>query len=188
MPRLIHPLRSHLYRVSATDWLEESLPNEASWRSEDTVRLSSILYEHGVDLIDVSTGGNHPLQKIKGGPAYQAPFAKDIMRAIGANEAYPTNVTDTPKSGDGRLPRLLVGTVGAISTGPVAEKVLTEGSADVVFLARQFLRNPGSVWAFADELQETTGNEVQIQLAAQIGWGFKGRAKRAASHRREEDH
>ncbi|RXW19256.1 hypothetical protein EST38_g6594 [Candolleomyces aberdarensis] len=176
--------------IEAVDTVRAIIPNdmplfvsEASWRSEDTVRLASVLYEHGVDLLDVSSGGNHPAQKIKGGPAYQAPFAKEVMRSIGATESYPTNV-DTPENGDGRLPRLLVGSVGAISTGPVAEGVLTEGAADVVFIGRQFLRNPSSVWAFADELQET-GKDVQIQLAAQIGWGFKGRAKRA-SHRKEE--
>lgn len=77
------------FRISATDWLEESLPNEPSWTSEDTTRLAPILYEHGVDLLDVSSGGNHPKQKIYPGPAYQSPFARDVMKAIGAKGAYP---------------------------------------------------------------------------------------------------
>ena len=58
-------------RISATDWLE----NEAgvdSWKSEDTVQLAEILAGKGVDLLDVSTGGLDPRQKIKAGPNYQA--------------------------------------------------------------------------------------------------------------------
>ena len=42
-------------RISGTDWLEESLPNEPSWTSRDTARLAPILFEHGVDLLDVSS-------------------------------------------------------------------------------------------------------------------------------------
>ncbi|TEB34070.1 NADPH dehydrogenase [Coprinellus micaceus] len=165
-------------RVSATEWLEESLPNEPSWKSEDTVRLAPILYEHGVDLLDVSTGGNHSAQKIKGGPAYQAPFARDVMKGIGAKEAIPDN-RKAPAQGNGRLPRLLVATVGAITTGPLAEKLLEQGDADAVIVGRQFLRNPFTVWAWADELT-AEGKEVSVKLPHQISWGFKGRHKRAS--------
>ncbi|TFK38189.1 NADPH dehydrogenase [Crucibulum laeve] len=165
-------------RISATDWLEESLANEPSWRSEDTVRLAPILYQHGVDFLDVSTGGNHPSQKIKGGPAYQAPFAKDVMRGIGAQAAYPS-AKETKASSADRPERLLVGTVGAISEGTIAEKVLQEGDADVILVARQFQKNPGTVWAWAEELGGDSG-DIQIQLANQIRWGFKGRGKKTS--------
>ncbi|KAH9947611.1 hypothetical protein B0H21DRAFT_323921 [Amylocystis lapponica] len=136
-------------RISATDWLEEALPNEPSWRSEDTVRLAGILAAHGVDLLDVSSGGLHPAQKIDGGNAYQAPFAEAVKRAHGE--------------------RILVGTVGAITDGKTAQGVLDKGQADVVFVARQFQKNPGTVWAFAEELG------VDITVAHQIEWGFMGR-------------
>ncbi|KAF9459666.1 hypothetical protein BDZ94DRAFT_1199180, partial [Collybia nuda] len=148
-------------RISATDWLEESLPNELSWRSEDTVRIAHILAAHGVDFLDVSTGGNHPSQKIKGGPAYQAPFAHDVKKSLGST-------------------KLIVGSVGAISNGQIAQGVLDKGQADVTIVGRQFIRNPGTVWAFAEELG------IQIQLAHQIGWGFKGRGKRCSDGK--EDH
>lgn len=59
-------------RISATDWLENVEGVEESWTVEDTVRLAGILAEKGVDLLDVSSGGLDPRQKIKGGPAYQA--------------------------------------------------------------------------------------------------------------------
>ncbi|TFK20887.1 NADPH dehydrogenase [Coprinopsis marcescibilis] len=163
-------------RVSATDWLEESLPNEPSWRSEDTVQLAPILHEHGVDLLDVSSGGNHSKQKINGGPAYQSVFARDVMQAIGARTAFHNNVTDSKDHPPGRI---FVSTVGAIQNGPVAELLLQNGCADVIFVGRQFLRNPSTVWAWADEL--SVGNKiVEVELAAQIRWGFKGRGHRTS--------
>ena len=58
-------------RISATDWLEQEKDME-SWKVEDTVRLAEILADRGVDLLDVSSGGNHPLQHPHTGPAYQA--------------------------------------------------------------------------------------------------------------------
>ncbi|KAF6764151.1 NADPH dehydrogenase [Ephemerocybe angulata] len=135
-------------RVSATEWLEESLPNEPSWRSEDTVRLAPILYEHGVDLLDVSSGGNHPKQKIRVGPTYQAPFARDVLLSIGAGESYPNN-TKAPFEGNGRLPRLIVTAVGAITTGPIAENLLVDAYADAVFVGRPFLRDTSVVYNWA---------------------------------------
>ena len=57
-------------RISATDWLENE--SYKSWRVEDTVRLAETLADIGVDLLDVSSGGNHPSQKVKTGPGYQA--------------------------------------------------------------------------------------------------------------------
>ncbi|RDB27989.1 NADPH dehydrogenase afvA [Hypsizygus marmoreus] len=141
-------------RISATDWLE-NLPNIPSWKSEDTVRLAPILHEHGVDFLDVSTGGSSLLQHVKGGPAYQAGFAEDVKRSL--------------PEGHG----LLVGSVGTITTGHIAQGVLDKGQADAVLVGRGFQKNPGLVWAFADDLG------VQIRNANQIRWGFEGRARKA---------
>lgn len=57
-------------RISATDWLEE-IDGMQGWTVEDTVKLGKMLVGRGVDLIDVSSGGNNPKQKIKTGPGYQ---------------------------------------------------------------------------------------------------------------------
>ncbi|KAI0643110.1 FMN-linked oxidoreductase [Trametes meyenii] len=148
---VIPPSMPLFLRISATDWLEESLPNEPSWRSEDTVRLAGILAEHGVDFLDVSTGGLHPAQKIKGGPAYQAPFAEAVKKALGD--------------------KILVGSVGVITDGKTAQGVLDKGQADVVLVGRQFQKNPGTVWAFAEDLG------VTLTQAHQIEWGWMGRGK-----------
>lgn len=60
-------------RISATDWLEEEKDME-SWKVGDTVKLAEILADMGVDLLDVSSGGNHPKQKVKTGPGCKSSF------------------------------------------------------------------------------------------------------------------
>ncbi|TCD67429.1 hypothetical protein EIP91_012401 [Steccherinum ochraceum] len=136
-------------RISATDWLEESLPGTPSWKCEDTVKFAGIIAEHGVDLIDVSSGGNHAQQKIRGGPAYQAPFAEAVKRAHGD--------------------KILVTAVGTIVNGLMAQDILNKEQADAVFVGRQFIKNPGSVWSFAEDLG------VAVTLAHQMEWPFIGR-------------
>ncbi|GJE93199.1 FMN-linked oxidoreductase [Phanerochaete sordida] len=142
-------------RLSGSDHLEHALPNEASWRVEDSARLAAVAAAHGVDLIDVSSGGVHPQQEIRLAnmdnrhPAYQAHLADHIRKATGG--------------------KVLVAAVGGIRTAKVAEEVLQNGWADVCFAGRAFLKNPGAVWAFAEELG------VVINQALQIEWGFIGR-------------
>ncbi|KAF7980703.1 hypothetical protein HWV62_37161 [Athelia sp. TMB] len=145
-------------RISGSDWLEESLPNEPSWTSADTVRLAPLLAEHGVDLLDVSSGGSHPKQKIKGygaGP-YQMQFAAAVKKVVGE--------------------KLIVGSVGGIETGKMAQEILETGQADVAFVGRWFQKNPALVWTFAEDLG------VDIFVAHQVEWGFKGRGKERSAY------
>lgn len=137
-----------LLRISATDWLEGQAEFPESWTVEDTIRLAPQLAAKGIDLLDVSSGGNHPAQKIKPGPGYQAPFAKAIKQAVGD--------------------KMAVSTVGTITTGTLAQQFLDEG-LDVAFIGRWFQKNPGLVWSFAEDLG------VEIHLANQIKWAFGGR-------------
>ena len=102
-----------------------------SWRVEDTVRLAEILATMGVDLLDVSSGGVHPKQKVKSGPGYQAPFAKAVKEKLGD--------------------KLAVGTVGTIINGKQANALLEEG-LDLAICGRMFQKNPGLVWQFAEDL------------------------------------
>ncbi|KAF2092014.1 NADH-dependent flavin oxidoreductase-like protein [Saccharata proteae CBS 121410] len=138
-------------RVSATDWLEESDLKDQSWTVDQTVKLAEILAAKGVDFLDVSSGGNHEKQHIHAGPAYQAPFAKAVKEKVKDN--------------------MFVGTVGSITEGKQANKLLEEG-LDVAICGRMFQKNPGLVWTFAEDLG------VEIQLANQIRWGFGGRGKK----------
>lgn len=155
--RAIMPKDMPLFvRISADDWLKGQDEFPESWTIEDTVKLAPILVELGVDLLDVSSAGNHPSQKIKGGPGYQAPFALAVKE----------------KTGDS----LHVTAVGSISTGILAQEIVNNG-LDAVFVGRYFQKNPGLVWSFAEDLG------VEIQAANQIGWGFGGRAGGKAKQR-----
>ena len=111
-------------RFSASEWVD------GGWTVEDTATLSKLLGEHGVDLIDVSSGGNVAEAPIKVGPGYQVPFAHQIREESG----MPT------------------GAVGLITDPQQAETVLAEGSADAVFLARAALREPAWPQRAAHEL------------------------------------
>ena len=112
------------------------------------------------------------MQKIKGGPAYQTWLAEEVMKGVGAGAAYPSAKGDRTADG-ARPPRMLVATVGAIRCGVLAEQQLKDGRADVVLVGRGFQKNPGTVWTFADEL-----DNLEVKVANQIGWGFKGRGKK----------
>ncbi|KAE8151189.1 hypothetical protein BDV25DRAFT_153048 [Aspergillus avenaceus] len=137
-------------RVSATDWLEESKPSEPSWRVEDTVKFAQALAESGyIDLIDISSGGNHSAQHIHAKPGFQAPFAVAVKKAVGD--------------------KLKVGSVGMIDSASLADSLLEKDGLDFVMVGRGFQKNPGLVWAWADDL------EVEISMANQIRWGFSSR-------------
>lgn len=101
-------------RLSATDWVE------GGWNEDDTVALGKILEQMGVDLMDCSSGGNSVDQQIPLKPMYQVPYAQKVKEKTG----------------------LLTGAVGLITTAIQAENIIKEGRADLVFLARQLLREP----------------------------------------------
>jgi 2,4-dienoyl-CoA reductase-like NADH-dependent reductase (Old Yellow Enzyme family) len=101
-------------RISATDWVD------GGWTVEESIEFSKILKTKGVDLIDCSSGGNSPGQKIAVGPMYQTPFAERIKNQAG----------------------ILTGAVGLITTVEQSEHILANGQADLIFLARQLLREP----------------------------------------------
>ncbi|MFJ9214286.1 NADH:flavin oxidoreductase/NADH oxidase [Streptomyces sp. NPDC102264] len=109
------------FRTSATDWLTENPEDEREgWTGDDTVRLAKELQSHGVDLLDVSTGGMVPDATIPVGPGYQVLFAAQTRAATG----IPT------------------GAVGLILEPAQAEDIVATGQADAVLLGRELLRNP----------------------------------------------
>ncbi|WP_399082529.1 NADH:flavin oxidoreductase/NADH oxidase [Streptomyces sp. BBFR2] len=126
-----------LFRISATDWLTEN-PEDPweGWTVDETVRFASVLHEHGVDLLDVSSGGNAPRARIESAPGYQVPFAARVK-------------AETP---------LPVAAVGLITEPAHAEKILADGEADAVLLGRELLRDPSWAQRAAREL----GGEVHV--------------------------
>jgi 2,4-dienoyl-CoA reductase-like NADH-dependent reductase (Old Yellow Enzyme family) len=126
-------------RLSAPDGVD------GGWSADDSVRLAALLREAGVDLVDTSTGGNVAAD-IPLGPGYQVPFARRIREEAG----------------------MATGAVGLITEPKHAEEILAEGSADVVLLARELLREPHWPLRAAFELGETDTDlwPVQYRRAA----------------------
>lgn len=100
-------------RISASDWAE------GGWTVEDSQRLAQVVKDKGVDLVDCSSGGLVSYAKITAKPGYQVPFAAAVR-----------------KTG------VLTGAVGIITTPEQAEAILTNGGADLIFMARELLRDP----------------------------------------------
>ena len=100
-------------RISATDWAE------GGWNPDESVQLAKKLREHGVDLVDASSGGLVPYAKIPAAPGYQVEFAARIRREAGIATAA----------------------VGLITEPAQANAIIAEGEADLVFLARAMLRD-----------------------------------------------
>ncbi|GAB3297574.1 NADH:flavin oxidoreductase/NADH oxidase [Hymenobacter humi] len=126
-----------IVRLSATDW------TEGGWNADESVQLAAMLKVRGVDMIDCSTGGNVPKAPIPVGPGYQVQFAERIKQETG----------------------ILTGAVGLITTPAEAEAILANGQADVVLLAREFLREPYFPLFAAHELGVEMAWPVQYERA-----------------------
>lgn len=128
-------------RISATDWIP------GGWSSPDSVALSLSLAQEGVDLIDVSTAGIDHSQDVVVGPGYQVPYARDIKKEVS----------------------IPVAAVGLITTPPQAESLVLDGSADVVMVGRQFLREPSFALRAAAELGGVLEWAPQYSMAKYSG-------------------
>lgn len=140
--REVWPQEKPLFvRISATDWAE------GGWNLQSSITLASQLSLRNVDLIDVSSGGLVPGVKIPVGPGYQTHFSEQIRRNTG----------------------VLTGTVGMITEAAQADHILRTGQADLVLMAREFLRDP--YWALhaADDLGQKIAWPVQYLRAANAG-------------------
>ena len=136
--RVVMPEKTPLFvRLSATDWAE------GGWSDDETVELASLLAGRGVDLIDVSSGGNVAHVKIPVGPGYQVGFAERIRRE--ANVATSA--------------------VGLITDPHQADEIIQTGRADAVMLARAHLRNPRWTLAAAEALGHVTPWPQQFDRA-----------------------
>jgi 2,4-dienoyl-CoA reductase-like NADH-dependent reductase (Old Yellow Enzyme family) len=100
-------------RLSCTDWVE------GGWDIEQSIELSRRLKTEGVDLIDCSSGAIVPHVKIPVAPGFQVPFAERIRREAGVATAA----------------------VGFITQPQEADDIVRQGRADLVLLAREFLRD-----------------------------------------------
>ncbi len=130
-------------RISATDWVD------GGWDIEQSVVLSCRLKELGVDLIDCSSGALTPKARIPVGKGYQVPFARRIRDETG----------------------IMTGAVGMITEPQHANEIITGGDADLVFLARELLRQP--YWA----IKAAQDLGVEPPWPVQYGYAVRRRAK-----------
>ena len=130
-----------IVRISATDWAD------GGWDIEQSIALANALKTHQVDLMDISSGALVPNVKIPAGPGFQTPFAERIRRETG----MPT------------------GAVGLI-TGPAqADQIIRTGQADLVLIAREFLRDPYWPLQAGSELHQPISWPKQYLRAAATG-------------------
>lgn len=125
-------------RISATDW------KEGGWDVDQAVELAKQLKPLGVDLVDCSSAGLVADQKIVAGPGFQVPFAERIRR-------------------DANIP---TATVGLIETKEQVADILAKNQADLVLMAREFLRDPYWPLRTARELKQTISWPAQYLRAA----------------------
>jgi 2,4-dienoyl-CoA reductase-like NADH-dependent reductase (Old Yellow Enzyme family) len=130
-------------RISATDWVD------GGWDLPQSVELAKRLKAVGVDLIDVSSGGIVPTARIPVAKGYQVPHARRIRAEAG----------------------IRTGAVGLITEVAHANEIITEGDANMVFIAREMMREP--YWALKAQAQ--LGAEPAWPL--QYGYAVKRRAK-----------
>ena len=132
--------RPLVLRISASDWVE------GGWTVEDSVALAKEAAARGVDLVDCSSGGNSADQVVSPGPGYQVPFAAQVRRDAG----------------------VATGAVGMLTDPAQAEQVLADGSADVVLLARELLRDPHWPLRAATALGAEVAWPVQYERARPV--------------------
>ena len=136
--RAVWPEKRPLFvRLSATDWAPDG------WDVPEAVELSKRLAGHGVDLIDVTSGGLVPAARIQVEPGYQVPFARAVREGAG----------------------LPVSAVGLIVTPEQADQILVNRAADAVMLARELLRNPHWPWTAAQRLGDKAPMPPQYRRA-----------------------
>jgi 2,4-dienoyl-CoA reductase-like NADH-dependent reductase (Old Yellow Enzyme family) len=151
-----------LLRVSSTEWMEKE---PESWDVESTIRLAKLLPALGVDLLDVSSGGNNEKQAVTPFNNYQVGIAGKVRE-----ELYKAGVRD-----------LLIGAVGMITEAEAAKEIVEKGKgdglveiedenggiakADIVLVARQFLREPEWVLRVAFRLG------IKVQWPSQYSRG-----------------
>ena len=126
-----------MVRLSVTDWVD------GGWDLPQSLVLCEHLKELGVDLVDCSSGGLVPDAVIPAAPGFQTPFAAEIRKKVG----------------------IATGAVGLITAAVQAEQILATGSADVVLLARELLRDPYWPIHAATELKADHPWPVQYERA-----------------------
>tara|TARA_R110002003_G_scaffold30_3_gene1833 strand:- start:34292 stop:35515 length:1224 start_codon:yes stop_codon:yes gene_type:complete len=169
--RKVIPDTMPLYlRISSTEWMEESEEGKkhGSWDVESSIRLAKLLPGLGIDLLDVSSGGNLNRQRLNPFNAkdYQTRIASRIRQelkkdglsmfigAVGliteaeqARDIVEEGGAAAARTADAELEKEAQAAVGMTELRDGAEPM-----ADVILVARQFMREPEWVLRVAWQL------------------------------------
>jgi 2,4-dienoyl-CoA reductase-like NADH-dependent reductase (Old Yellow Enzyme family) len=124
-------------RITGTDWHPDG------WTPEEAASLAGVLAEDGADLFDISSGGILPRLPIPLGPGYQVHLAEQVKRHA----------------------RVTTASVGLITTPQQADTIIRSGQADMVFIARELLRDPHFPLRAARDLKQEIGWPKQYERA-----------------------
>lgn len=130
-------------------FLRLSVEDDAGWGPDDSVVLSRIVKELGVDVIDCSSGGMRGSPVVgtgQDGYGYQVPYAAKVK-----SEAD-----------------ILAMAVGLIVHADQAEQILRNGEADLIALAREFLHNPN--WTLDAAQKLGMNNAYDLMPSAYKFW------------------
>ncbi|MCC6803877.1 MAG: NADH:flavin oxidoreductase/NADH oxidase [Anaerolineae bacterium] len=124
-------------RLSCTDWID------GGWDVEDSVELARRLKEEGVDLIDCSSGGIAPHQRVHAERGYQVPFAEALRHGA----------------------EIATAAVGLITEPVHADDIIRSGCADIILLGRELLRDPYWTLSAAGSLDQPAPVPPQYERA-----------------------
>lgn len=149
-------------RLSAEDWMEHTEVGKrfGSWNEESTIRLAKLLPDYGVDLVDISSGGN----------CYEASF--NVFDGGEKHTAIASRVKHALQAANSNL---LVGTVGLITQAKQARDLVQGGptggpGVDIISIGRQFLKEPDWVLKVGEELGIDIAWPEQLQRLRST-WG-----------------
>ncbi|CUM67074.1 uncharacterized protein PRCAT00004763001 [Priceomyces carsonii] len=132
-----------MLRISASDNAES---DPESWKVEDSKKLAKIVAEKGIDIIDISSGGNDYKQDRRGTVAFNAELAREVKKAVGDSA--------------------IISCVGGLNDPKETNRMIEEGYFDLVAIGKGFLKSPSLVWEWADELN------VKIHQIPEYFWPF----------------
>jgi NADPH2 dehydrogenase len=129
-------------RITGSDWLDSGLT------ADDAVALVKALKQAGLDYVDISSGNITPDSRPPTDPGYNVPIAEQVRR-------------------EAEMP---VRVVGLIANAKQAERIVAEGKADMIAMARAFLDDPHWAWHAAQELGAEVARPPQYARTAPALW------------------
>lgn len=160
--RAVIPGKMPLFvRLSGEDWMTHTKIGKelGTWDEESAIRLAKLLPKFGVDLVDISSGGN----------CYEAEY--NVFDGGEKHTAIASRVKTALLEAKSNL---LVGTVGLITQAKQARDLVQGGptggvGVDIISIGRQFLREPNWVLKAADELGVDIAWPLQLQRLRPAG-------------------